>query len=114
MVGGDFSLGFRLGALDAKADLNDAESHEHHHFPYARRLRLGWRRDADGRWIADREDKRLWECSVPSAPTMTDPPRTRQKRYSDYVGPTPMSTRRSTSQRSISVRTDPHCGVEMD
>jgi ketosteroid isomerase-like protein len=61
MVGGDFPLGFRLGALDAKADLNDAESHEHHHFPYARRLRLGWRRDADGRWVADREDKRLWE-----------------------------------------------------
>ncbi len=61
MVGGDFSLGFRLGALDAKADVNDAESHEHHHFPYARRLRLGWRRDADGRWVADREDKRLWE-----------------------------------------------------
>lgn len=59
--GGDFSFGFRLGALDAKSALNDAESHEHHHFPYARGLRLAWRLEADGRWVSDREDKRLWE-----------------------------------------------------
>ena len=59
--GGDFAFGVRLGALDATAALTDAASHEHHHFPYARRLRLGWRHDADGRWISDQEDKRLWE-----------------------------------------------------
>jgi len=59
--GGDFSLGIRVGALDAKAALDDAASHDHHHFPYARRLRLGWRHDAEGRWISDREDERLWE-----------------------------------------------------
>ena len=31
------------------------------HFPYARRLRLAWRQDADGHWTSDQEDKRLWE-----------------------------------------------------
>jgi hypothetical protein len=61
MVGGDFSLGIRLGALDAQAARDDAASHEHRHFPSARRLRLGWRHDPDGRWISDREDQRLWE-----------------------------------------------------
>lgn len=58
--GGDFAFGVRLGALDATADLADV-SPEHHHFPYARRLRLGWRHDADGRWISDQEDERWWE-----------------------------------------------------
>ena len=59
--GGDFSLGIRLGALDARAAIDDATSGGHHHFPSARRLRLGWRHDAEGRWISDREDERLWE-----------------------------------------------------
>jgi hypothetical protein len=61
MASGDFSLGFRMGASDAKSDLTDATSSEHHHFPYARRLRVGWRQDADGRWTIYQENKRSWE-----------------------------------------------------
>src|SRR5580698_3001554 len=61
VVAGDFSFGFRLGPLDAKAAPNDVDSHEHRHFPFARRLRLAWRLDAAGRWLSDSEDERLWE-----------------------------------------------------
>jgi len=60
-IGGDFAFGIRYGAAEATAAIDEANSHEHHHFPYARRLRLGWRHDADGRWISDLEDERLWE-----------------------------------------------------
>jgi hypothetical protein len=59
--GNDFVFGVRLGALDAREDLTDAASTEHHHFPYARRVRLGWRQDANGRWFSHQEDKKLWE-----------------------------------------------------
>jgi hypothetical protein len=59
--GGDFAFGIRYGALDATAADASAESGGHHHFPYARRLALAWRQDADGHWTSDREDDRLWE-----------------------------------------------------
>jgi hypothetical protein len=78
--GGDFAFGVRYGALDATAVSTDAAPGEHHHFPYGRRLRLGWRHDADGRWISDRDDKRLWEvfcaeCGDKDGPveTQTEP-----------------------------------------
>jgi hypothetical protein len=58
--GGDFAFGVRYGALDAKSAAAQAGS-DGHHFPYARRLRLAWRHEADGRWTSDGEDERLWE-----------------------------------------------------
>src|ERR1700733_4146592 len=61
---GDFAFGFGYGALDAATTADRAP---HHHFPYARRLLLGWRRDDRGEWISDREDERLsGRCSAPS------------------------------------------------
>jgi hypothetical protein len=59
--GGDFSIGFRFGALDARGAAAEADSGSHHHFPYARRLRLAWRQGSDGHWTSDREDDRRWE-----------------------------------------------------
>jgi hypothetical protein len=59
--GGDFGFGIRYGALDAKEAAAEADSDRHHHFPYARRLRLAWRLEADGFWTFNGEDKRLWE-----------------------------------------------------
>jgi hypothetical protein len=72
--GGDFAFGIRYGALDATAAAAGAESDRHRHFPYARRLCLAWRHDADGHWISHREDKRLWEvfcaeCGDTDGPT---------------------------------------------
>jgi hypothetical protein len=61
VAGGDFSLGFRTRALETRGDLTDQTSSEHHHFPYARRLRVGWSQDAEGRWTIYQEDKRSWE-----------------------------------------------------
>jgi hypothetical protein len=61
MGGGDFSLGARNGALDATAAAATADANPHHHFPYARRLHLGWHQNVDGRWIAAREDEHRWE-----------------------------------------------------
>lgn len=31
------------------------------HYPYARKLRLGWRRDVKGQWTSDAEDPEQWE-----------------------------------------------------
>jgi hypothetical protein len=31
------------------------------HYPYDRHLRTGWRRDLQGRWVADFEDDSRWE-----------------------------------------------------
>ena len=59
--GGDFAFGIRYGALDAAAAVAEAGSREHRHFPFARRLRLDWRHNADGGWASDVEDDRLWE-----------------------------------------------------
>jgi hypothetical protein len=59
--GGDFSFGIRFGALDAKAAAAEADSNRHHHFPFARRLRLAWRLETDGRWTFEGQDKRHWE-----------------------------------------------------
>jgi hypothetical protein len=55
--GGDFSFGFRQGARETAG----AERDGHHHFPHARRLRVGWRVEDDGHWTYDREDEHLWE-----------------------------------------------------
>jgi hypothetical protein len=52
-------MGMRMGALDAQAALND--NTEHHHFPFARRLRLRWRRDTEGQWQPQSEDRHQWE-----------------------------------------------------
>jgi hypothetical protein len=60
-LGSDFSFGIRSGALEAAAAVAKADADEHHHFPYARRLRLGWRHDADGHWASEAEDERRWE-----------------------------------------------------
>jgi hypothetical protein len=85
--GGDFAFGVRLGALDATAALADAASHEHHHFPYARRLRLGWRHDADGRWISDQEDKRLWEVFCAECGDTDGPPENQTEPIQRLRGP---------------------------
>lgn len=47
------------------------------------------------------------KCSVASAATRMDLPRIRRTRSGASVALTPMSTRRSTSQTSISTRIDP-------
>jgi hypothetical protein len=60
-IGGDFAFEIRYGALEATAALDEAESHEHDHFPYARRLHLGWRQNADALWVSDKDDERRWE-----------------------------------------------------
>ena len=69
-MGADFSQDFRLGAesaaLDAKARLamGSAEAGlgpDHGHFPYARPVRLGWRREANGHGAYDMADEHLWE-----------------------------------------------------
>jgi hypothetical protein len=31
------------------------------HYPYTRRLKLGWRRTAEDQWVADGEDAERWE-----------------------------------------------------
>ena len=59
--GGDVAFGIRYGALDATAAAAKADSDGHHHFPYARRIRLAWRQDAHGHWTSDAEDKPFWE-----------------------------------------------------
>jgi hypothetical protein len=55
-MGADFAFGIRSGALDATAAMAGDGSDEHHHFPYARRLLLGWHQDQSGKWIAGEED----------------------------------------------------------
>ncbi len=49
-----------MGALDATGATVRENSDQHHHFPHARRLRLGWR-DVGGRWVAAQEDEHRWE-----------------------------------------------------
>lgn len=80
-------MGFRLEALDAEADLHHAESIEHHHFPHARPQRLGWRSDADGRWVADREDKRLWEVFCAECGDTDGPPENQTEAVQRLRGP---------------------------
>ncbi len=59
-AGGDFAMGFRMGAADAvrKAAAGAAE---HRHFPYARPERTGWHQSADGTWEHRGEDAHRWE-----------------------------------------------------
>ena len=71
--GGDFSLGFRIGAENAKSTLPDGAANAHHHFPYARRVRRGWRLNPDGHWISDHEDERLWEVFCAECGDMDGP-----------------------------------------
>ncbi len=61
MSGADFAFGIRSGALDAVAAVAGDGSDQHRHFPYARRLLLGWHQDEDGKWASAREDERRWE-----------------------------------------------------
>jgi hypothetical protein len=79
-VGGDFAFGIRYGALDATAAVAGDGSDEHSHFPYARRLLVGWHQDQNGKWVAGQEDARLWEvfcreCGDTDGPaeTQTEP-----------------------------------------
>lgn len=59
--GEDFGFGFRHGALRGAAEQAEATSGDHHHFPYARRVRLHWTKLPDGTWDFDGEDEHLWE-----------------------------------------------------
>jgi hypothetical protein len=62
VVGGaDFAFGIRSGAVEGTGAAAGANDQGHHHFPYARRLRLEWRHGAERRWSGASEDDRLWE-----------------------------------------------------
>jgi hypothetical protein len=64
-AGGDFSLNFRLEAVEAEvtAEMGSGGSAgaDHHHYPYARQVRLNWHQDADGKWAYAGVDDHLWE-----------------------------------------------------
>jgi hypothetical protein len=76
MSGADFAFGIRDGALDAVAAVAGDDSGRHRHFPYARRLPLGWHQDQNGMWVSAEEDERRWEvfcreCGDTDGPTDT-------------------------------------------
>ena len=75
------------GRSSAAAAVAKADADEHQHFPYARRLRLGWRHDADGHWTSDAEAVCGGRCSAPSAATRTDRRRSRPSRSGTSVRP---------------------------
>jgi hypothetical protein len=64
---GDFRLGFESAAMNAKAKLaadataTRASGPDPGHYPYARPVRDGWRRDAGGHWAYDTVDEHRWE-----------------------------------------------------
>jgi hypothetical protein len=86
-VGGDFAFGIRSGALDATAA--GAGSDEHRHFPYARRLLLGWHRDQNGQWVAGQEDARRWEVFCRECGDTDGPAETQTEPVQHLRGPYP-------------------------
>jgi hypothetical protein len=64
MSAGDFSFNAKYSSLEgeAKAAMAGASSGPgHHHYPYARPVRLSWYQDAAGEWAYQGVDAHLWE-----------------------------------------------------
>ena len=89
MTGADFAFGFRIGALDAEAAVAGEGSDTHRHFPYARRLRLGWNQDADGTWVATTEDQGHWEVFCRECRDTDGPAETQTEAVQRLRGPYP-------------------------
>jgi hypothetical protein len=86
-VGGDFPFGIRDGALDAMEAVAGDGSDEHRHFPYARRLLLGWHQEQDGKWVAGEEDARLWEVFCRECGDTDGPAETQTEAVQHLRGP---------------------------
>jgi hypothetical protein len=62
-----FRRGFESAALKPMGDLGASQATagapgpDPGHYPYARPVRLGWRRDASGHWTYDAQDEHRWE-----------------------------------------------------
>ena len=106
MSGADFSFGMREGALDAVAAVTADDSNQHRHFPYARRLLLGWHKGQNGTWVSAEEDERNWEVLCRECGDTDGPAEEQSKAVQRLRGPTPVSTRPSTPPRSTSTSTD--------
>ncbi len=87
--GGGFSLNPRLEALEAKVTAemgpDDSSGADHHHYPYARQVRVGWHRDAAGKWAYTSVDDHLWEvvcqqCGDTDGPVENQAPEVRKLR----------------------------------
>lgn len=65
--GESFRQGFESAALKPMGDLGASPARQGTpgpdpgHYPYARPVRLGWRRDAGGHWAYDMVDEHQWE-----------------------------------------------------
>jgi hypothetical protein len=89
MAGADFAFGFRSGALDATAAMAGDESDGHRHFPYARRLLLGWHEDQNGEWVAAKEDEQRWEFFCRECGDSDGPAETQTELVQRLRGPYP-------------------------
>jgi hypothetical protein len=64
VMGGDlnalntFPITWWTGRHDEESE---PEKHHDGHYPYARRARIGWRRNGDGAWASSAEDPKQWE-----------------------------------------------------
>jgi hypothetical protein len=86
---GDFSLNLRLNAVEAKVAAEmaaaDPAGADHHHYPYARQVRVGWHQDAAGKWAYASVDDHLWEvvcqqCGDTDGPAENQTPEVRKLR----------------------------------
>jgi hypothetical protein len=89
MSGADFAFGIRSGALDAMAAVAGEGSDQHRHFPYARRLLLGWHQDQNGKWVSAKEDERRWEVFCRECGDTDGPAETQTEAVQRLRGPYP-------------------------
>jgi hypothetical protein len=57
-----------------QADESQEQQRYDGHYPYARRVRLGWRRTADGVWAHSSEDPKQWEVFCEQCGAEEGPP----------------------------------------
>jgi hypothetical protein len=57
------------------------------HYPYARRVRLGWNRPSDGDWVHSSEDPKQWEVFCEQCGAREGPPEIQPEAARKLRGP---------------------------
>lgn len=90
VMGGDlnalntFPVTWWIGHTDEESE---TEKHFDGHYPYARRVRLSWRRNAEGVWVSSSEDPKLWEVFCAQCGDTDGPPSAQPEAARTLRGP---------------------------
>lgn len=101
---------FERDAFEPGLTGNQIGDDEHHHYPYARPLHVGWHRDEQATGSRMPRTTRNGKCCVTSVETAAGLPRNSRKLYASCAVRIRVSTRLRTQRTSISKSGQSHLG----